>query len=48
MRARRGFSVAFQANPGVLLIDVVLGVGDSEFRKNQLMPCRLELNPIKQ
>ncbi|MEN8130553.1 MAG: ABC transporter ATP-binding protein [Pseudomonadota bacterium] len=32
MRARLGFSVALAANPDVLLIDEVLGVGDGEFR----------------
>lgn len=33
MRARLGFAVANQADPDVLLIDEVLGVGDSVFRK---------------
>ena len=33
MRARLGFSVAFQIDPDVLLIDEVLGVGDIDFRK---------------
>ena len=33
MRARLGFSVAFQLNPDVLLIDEVLGVGDAQFNK---------------
>ena len=32
MKARLGFSVAFQLDPDVLLIDEVLGVGDSDFR----------------
>lgn len=32
MRARLGFAVAFQADPDVLLIDEVLGVGDAAFR----------------
>jgi lipopolysaccharide transport system ATP-binding protein len=31
MSARLGFSVAFQLDPDVLLIDEVLGVGDSDF-----------------
>lgn len=31
MKARLGFSVAFQLDPDVLLIDEVLGVGDSDF-----------------
>lgn len=33
MRARLGFSVAFQADPDILLVDEVLGVGDAEFRE---------------
>jgi len=33
MRARLGFSVAMQADPDILLIDEVLGVGDAAFRK---------------
>ena len=33
MRARLGFSVAMQADPDVLLIDEVLGVGDTAFRR---------------
>ncbi len=33
MRARLGFSVAFQVNPDVLLVDEVLGVGDEAFQK---------------
>jgi lipopolysaccharide transport system ATP-binding protein len=33
MRARLGFSVAFHADPDILLIDEVMGVGDPEFRK---------------
>lgn len=32
MRARLGFSVALEANPDILLIDEILGVGDSTFR----------------
>lgn len=33
MRARLGFSVAYQVEPDVLLIDETLGVGDEEFKK---------------
>jgi lipopolysaccharide transport system ATP-binding protein len=33
MNARLGFSVAFQADPDILLVDEVLGVGDVEFRQ---------------
>ncbi len=32
MQARLGFSVAFHADPDVLLIDEVLGVGDADFK----------------
>lgn len=33
MKARLGFAVAFQADPGVLLIDEVTSVGDAAFRQ---------------
>ncbi|EIJ43652.1 ABC-type polysaccharide/polyol phosphate transport system, ATPase component [Beggiatoa alba B18LD] len=33
MLARLGFAVAFQADPDVLLIDEILGVGDAEFHQ---------------
>ena len=33
MKARLGFSIAFQLNPDILLVDEVLGVGDEAFRK---------------
>jgi len=33
MQARLGFSVAYHADPPILLIDEVLGVGDAEFRR---------------
>lgn len=32
MRARLGFSVAFQVQPEILLVDEVLGVGDENFK----------------
>jgi lipopolysaccharide transport system ATP-binding protein len=32
MRARLGFSVAYHADPDVMLLDEVLGVGDEDFR----------------
>lgn len=32
MRARLGFSVAYQARPGIMLVDEVLGVGDENFK----------------
>jgi len=33
MRARLGFSVAYFADPEIILLDEVLGAGDAEFRK---------------
>jgi lipopolysaccharide transport system ATP-binding protein len=46
MRARLGFSVAFQADPDILLIDEVLGVGDLEFQQKstQVMKDRIRSN----
>ena len=46
MRARLGFAVAFSAEPDVLLIDEVLGVGDQAFgRKSyEALRRRLEAN----
>lgn len=40
MLARLGFSVAVYAEPEVLLIDEVLGVGDLEFREKSLSAIR--------
>lgn len=47
MRARLGFSVAFQLNPDVLLIDEVLGVGDSDFRKKSSAIIREKIKSKK-
>jgi lipopolysaccharide transport system ATP-binding protein len=46
MRARLGFSVAYQVSPDVLLIDEVLGVGDEEFKikSTQAMRQRIREN----
>ena len=43
MRARLGFGVAMEADPDILLIDEVLGVGDAEFREksSQLLKARI-------
>ena len=40
MRARLGFSTVTQVNPDVLLIDEVLGVGDSEFKQKSTREMR--------
>lgn len=46
MRARLAFSVAFQANPSILLVDEVLGVGDLEFniKSTAVMKERIRSN----
>ncbi len=43
MRARLGFSVAILADPDVLLIDEVLGVGDAEFRRKSSEALRARI-----
>ena len=40
MRARLGFAVAFQADPDVILIDEVLGVGDVNFKEKSTNAMR--------
>ena len=40
MRARLGFSIAFQLDPDVLLIDEVLGVGDESFKSKSSKKIR--------
>jgi lipopolysaccharide transport system ATP-binding protein len=44
MRARLGFSVAMQMDADVLLIDEVLGVGDSQFRKKAELAILSKIN----
>ena len=46
MRARLGFSVAFQADPDILLVDEVLGVGDLAFNQKStaVMKERIKSN----
>jgi len=46
MVARLGFSVAFQVDPDILLIDEVLGVGDAEFSQKsaRMMKERIKSN----
>lgn len=40
MRARLGFAVSFQADPDVLAIDEVLGVGDEEFKRKSTLAMK--------
>lgn len=47
MKARLGFSVAFQLNPEVLLIDEVLGVGDAEFKAKSTQIMREKIRSDK-
>jgi len=46
MSARLGFSIAFQADPDILLVDEVLGVGDAEFHQKStaIMKERIKSN----
>lgn len=44
MKARLGFAVACHANPDVLLMDEVLGVGDKEFRQKSLQTTKDMIN----
>ena len=43
MRARLGFTVAFQADPDVLLVDEVLGTGDASFRAKSSTAMRQKI-----
>ena len=47
MRARLGFSVSIQINPDVILVDEVLGVGDTEFRKKSNAAMRDKISSDK-
>ncbi len=47
MNARLGFSIAVQADPDVLLIDEVLGVGDVEFRRKSSEALRDKIKSNK-
>lgn len=43
MRARLGFTVAFQADPDVLLVDEVLGTGDASFKEKSAAAMRRKI-----
>jgi lipopolysaccharide transport system ATP-binding protein len=43
MRARLGFAVAFYADPDIILIDEVLGVGDQEFKEKSEAAMRQKI-----
>jgi lipopolysaccharide transport system ATP-binding protein len=47
MRARLGFSVAFLADPDVMLIDEVLGVGDIDFRRKSTEAMKHKIRSSK-
>ena len=44
MRARLGFAVAMEMCPDVLLIDEVLGVGDTAFREKSMAAMQAKFN----
>jgi lipopolysaccharide transport system ATP-binding protein len=47
MKARLGFSVAYHAEPEVMLLDEVLGVGDENFRKRSEAAMRERIRSDK-
>jgi len=47
MRARLGFSIAYYAEPDVMLLDEVLGVGDEEFRKKSTVAMKKRIQSDK-
>lgn len=47
MIARLGFSVAFQVDPDILLIDEILGVGDAEFSQKSANAMREKIRSNK-
>jgi len=44
MRARLGFSICYELQPEIMLIDEVLGVGDVDFRKKSSAAMRQKLS----
>ena len=47
MRARLGFAVAFYADPDIILIDEVLGVGDQAFKEKSAAALRQKISSDK-
>ena len=47
MRARLGFSIAYHADPDVMLIDEALGVGDEVFRRKSLLAMKEKIQSNK-
>jgi lipopolysaccharide transport system ATP-binding protein len=47
MKARLGFSIAFQVDPDILLIDEVLGVGDGAFQAKSSQAMREKIRSNK-
>lgn len=47
MRARLGFAVAIHADPDIILIDEVLGVGDMEFKEKSTAAMRQKISSDK-
>jgi len=47
MKARLGFGVALAADPDIILVDEVLGVGDKSFRKKSTAAMRKKINSNK-
>jgi lipopolysaccharide transport system ATP-binding protein len=47
MKARLGFSVAFQVDPDILLVDEVLGVGDAEFNQKSTLAMQEKIKANK-
>lgn len=47
MRARLAFAVSFQADPDILLVDEILGVGDAAFRDKSTQAMREKIRTKK-